>query len=217
MRVQDIQNTEQTLYYNYIQYFLNGQYLQARRILNREDFRSKAFNNITINNANNDVFNLEKLYYTNVEDNLADKLLIFNTAIINLFYKDAYDTSKEYSKGNFVLYDNAVYVYISEVSTNNVPTDGRYWLFLGLKQDGAPGLGLKLKYQYSSTVQYNEKDAVIYNNNMYWAKKDNQGVIPGTDNSVWELLFESVKAKIYVSKVPPANLYRGLLWFEVLD
>ena len=215
MKVQDIHTTDVSLWGQYVQAFANGQYDQAAAILQSAQLQTKAMKAGVLNEAADNLLALEQLYYSNVEDTLADDLTAFNQMIAQFVTKQAYNAAIVYTKGNFVTYDNAVYVYINDVAASgHVPTDTAYWLYLGLRgKDGDAGLDLRLKYNWQQNVQYNRYDVVVYKNAMWYANEANVNIAPDAAGTTWGLLFQIPIAKIFTSRQQPDSRYAGLLWW----
>lgn len=187
MKIQDIQLSDKTLWQDFVTKYESGDYYGALAVLQNAQLVSKA-NTASVTNAMiKAVDDLQDLYYTNVEDKLADGLATFQESIDNIANQGEYDATKQYAQGNFVLYNGNVYMYIANTpSTGNLPTDTAYWVNLGLKGDtGAPSLDLNLRYNWQSNLQYNSKDVVYYGDSMYWAKQTSTGREPGFGKQGW--------------------------------
>lgn len=217
MKIQDIHIADRDLWAQYIQAFSDGQYDQAAAILANTQMVNKAMTKDVLNEAVDELAGLEDYYFSGVEQPLAAHLAAFNQMVADLANKQAYTAATVYAKGNFVTYNNAVYVYINDTAASgNAPTDTTYWLYLGLRGDeGRDGMGLKLRYAWSSAAQYAANDAVVYKNVMYFAKSANQNKAPDENSDVWGVLFDLVQAKIFVQEDEPTMAYDGLIWFDM--
>nr|DAO00729.1 MAG TPA: Photosynthesis system II assembly factor YCF48 [Caudoviricetes sp.] len=187
MKIQDIQISDKTLWQDFVTKYESGDYYGALAVLQNAQLTSKANTASVANAMIKAVDDLQDLYYTNVEDKLADGLATFQESIDNIANQGEYDATKQYAQGNFVLYNGNVYMYIANTpSTGNLPTDTAYWVNLGLKGDtGAPSLDLNLRYNWQSNLQYNLKDVVYYENGLYWAKQTSTGRKPSFEKQVW--------------------------------
>ena len=187
MKVQDIQIADKSLWQEFVNDYANGDYYQALAILQNTQLLTKAATANVMNTMTDAVDDVQALYYTNVEDKLSANLATFNTSVDNLADKGIYDQNATYYMGNFVLYDNEVYQYISSTPMSGIPvTNSSFWLKLGLQGDeGVPSVGLNLRYDWQSTAQYNRLDVVTYQDAMYWAKQENMGHIPGGIEGSW--------------------------------
>lgn len=216
MKVQDIHTTDSTLWQQYVQAFAAGQYSTAIAILKNAQLDSKTMTANVFNEANNCVANMEELYYTNVEDVLASELTTFNQMIAALVAKQDYNAATVYVKGNFVVYNDTVYVYINEAAASgHAPTDTTYWLYLGLRgQQGAEGVGLTLRYQWAQNVQYAKYDVVLYGDKLWFANEANVNSPPSESDTTWSALMDVPVAKIYTGSVAPSSPYEGLIWVQ---
>lgn len=218
MKVQDLQTDDQALWSQYVQYFASGNYTAALNILNNTQLDTKKMIGDMFNTAANDMTALQSVYTTNVTDTLAAHIVSFNQMIANLVAKQEYSVSVTYSKGNFVVYNGNVYVYIADSPASGiVPTNTVYWLFVGLRgDDGINGIGLTLKYEWAGNVQYVANDVVIHKDVMYYAKTANINNPPDTSTDQWEVLFTLPVAKIVTGAAEPVypNRYIGLIWFQ---
>lgn len=187
MKIQDIQISDKTLWQDFVTKYESGDYYGALAVLQNAQLASKANTASVANAMIKAVDDLQDLYYTNVEDKLADGLATFQESIDNIANQGEYDATKQYAQGNFVLYNGNVYMYIANTpSTGNLPTDTAYWVNLGLKGDtGAPSLDLNLRYNWQSNLQYNPKDVVYYGDSLYWAKQTSTGREPGFGRQGW--------------------------------
>lgn len=218
MKVQDIHSTDMGLWAQYIIYFTDGRYNAAASLLENAQLDTKKAVAEMFNNAADSIDELQQLYYDGVEGDLATKLATFNQLIANLVNKQEYAASAEYSMGNFVVYNNQVYVYINATpSTGNLPTNTIYWLYLGLQgKQGADGISVNLKYAWASDAQYNANDAVVYKNVLYYAKRANSNKAPDTNTADWGVIFQVPKAVIYTGATAPSNPYEGLIWVKFI-
>lgn len=217
MKIQDIQISDKALWQDFVAKYESGDYYGALAVLQNAQLASKANTASVANAMIKAVDDLQDLYYTNVEDKLADGLVTFQESIDNIANQGEYDATKQYAQGNFVLYNGNVYMYIANTpSTGNLPTDTAYWVNLGLKGDtGAPSLDLNLRYNWQSNLQYNPKDVVYYGDSMYWAKQTSTGEVPSTSADYWGILIQNLPADITVSQSTPAKPYQGQLWWQV--
>lgn len=217
MKIQDIQTPDRELWSQYVQAFADGQYDQAAAILTNAQLANKPMTKTVMNAAFDDVSNLESYYYDGVETPLVQHLASFNQMVADLANKQAYTDGTVYAKGNFVMYNNAVYVYINDVAASgHLPTDTAYWLYLGLRgSTGRAGISLKLRYAWSSASQYQPNDAVTYKDVMYFAKTANINKTPDTNPNDWGVLFNLPQAEIYTQADEPQTKYDGLIWFDI--
>lgn len=217
MKIQDIQLSDKTLWQDFVTKYESGDYYGALAVLQNAQLASKANTASVANAMIKAVDDLQDLYYTNVEDKLAEGLATFQESVDNIANQGEYDATKQYAQGNFVLYNGNVYMYIANTpSTGNLPIDTTYWVNLGLKGNtGAPSLDLNLRYSWQSNLQYNPKDVVYYGDSMYWAKQTSTGEVPSTSVNYWGVLIQNLPADITVSQLAPTKSYKGQLWWQV--
>lgn len=217
MKIQDIQLSDKTLWQDFVTKYEAENYYGALEVLQNSQLTSKA-NTASISNAMIKAINdLQDLYYNNVEDKLAENLATFQGAVDSIVYQGEYEATKQYAQGNFVLYNGDVYMYTANTpSIGNLPTDTAYWYNLGLKgAEGAPSLGLNLRYNWQSNLQYNPKDVVYYGDSLYWAKQTSTGEVPSTSTNYWGILIQNLPADITVSQSTPTKPYKGQLWWQI--
>ena len=217
MKIQDIQLSDKTLWQDFVAKYEAENYYGALEVLQNSQLASKA-NTASISNAMIKAINdLQNLYYTNVEDKLAENLATFQGAVDSIVYQGEYEATKQYAQGNFVLYNGDVYMYTANTpSIGHLPTDTNYWYNLGLKgTEGAPSLGLNLRYNWQSNLQYNPKDVVYYGDSLYWAKQISTGKIPSTSVNYWGILIQNLPADITISQSTPTKPYKGQLWWQI--
>ena len=217
-RVQDIQISDASLKAQYISYFLEGNYSEMLNLIaNNPQLDSKAFVANIMNDVATILSTLQNNYQTNVPDYLAVLTTEFDTRVGQFKDFDEWDSSVEYSLYNFVDYNNDIYMYINETaSVGNAPGDTTYWLFIGLRgAQGAPGVGLNLRYNWSSVVEYNPLDLVIYGDSSWVAVQTNTNQPPSADSQYWFRFAEHKPVGIESSTTQPARTYIGQIWFNM--
>lgn len=180
LKQQDLQLTSKTLADQYYTYFKNGQITAAHNLLdNNTSLNSQATKASYINEITTGITELETLFFTNVINNLANKLQTYINNIDNCIYINTYDSTVAYNKFNFVLYEYNTYMCIQSAEAGITPTNTAYWINIGLRgENGSPGIGIKYIGEWESTTQYNMYDMVTYNNSLYVAFEDNTGYNP---------------------------------------
>lgn len=216
MRVQDLQTADQSLWARYIQCFASGDYTSALKILSDKQLDGKKMTADVYNAAGSNISTLQDGYSAEVTDVLVGHITAFNQLIASLIDKQAYSSTTVYTKGNFVIYNNAVYVYINNVdSSGNAPTNTAYWLYLGLRGNtGVYSLDMALKYAWAQNVQYSKYDVVTYGDVLWFANKDNINSTPSKSDTTWGVLYDIPTARIYTTEQEPTNKYAGLLWWQ---
>ena len=219
-RVQDIQIDDLALKNQYAQDMANGDYAGMSNIISANpQLDTKIFDADKINDIADSLMAQQNHYFTNVPDYMAALEVQYN-ALINEF-KNAHDwdVGEEYTRYNFVIYNNLYYMYINETSsTGNLPTNTTYWKEIGLRgEQGAPGVGLNLRYAWSSVVNYNPLDLVFYNNASWVAKATNVNQAPSTTSQYWEIFVNHEPAGIESSTTQPAKRYLGQIWLKMKE
>ena len=219
-RVQDIQIDDLALKNQYAQDMANGDYAgMSNIILANPQLDTKIFDADKINDIADSLTAQQNNYFTNVPDYMVALEVQYN-ALINEF-KNAYDwdVGEEYTRYNFVIYNNLYYMYINETSsTGNLPTNTTYWKEIGLRgEQGAPGVGLNLRYAWSPVVNYNPLDLVFYNNASWVAKATNVNQAPSTTSQHWEIFVNHEPVGIESSTIQPAKRYLGQIWFKMKE
>lgn len=91
-----------------------------------------------------------------------------------------WDSTKTYSSGDFVYYNNKAYISTQSSNKGNIPsTSSSYWKIVSASTDGVA--------KWDSTKTYAVGDAVVYNNMTWYAKSANTGNTPSTSSSYWTL------------------------------
>lgn len=180
-RFQDIHIADQPLISSYINYFINENYNDAFNLLdNNPQLDNKKFIAEVLNTINNMIYTLEENYYEDVPDYLDELKDTLQLIIDNYKNMGDYQASVVYQKYNYVLYNNNYYLYInSNPSYNILPTNTTYWKLIGLiGDDGAPGYGLTLKYDWQSSANYQKYDVVYYDDYLWVAEYPNTNSTP---------------------------------------
>lgn len=120
-RVQDIHIGDVNLKNQYVNRFLNGNYNDAFSILNNNQLNNKKLIADVVNTLSGKLTTLENNFYTNVTDFLANCLIDIQDFIDNLIYLGPWDSQTIYEKYNLVLYNNDVYMYISDTPSIETP------------------------------------------------------------------------------------------------
>ena len=219
-RVQDIQTEDLALKNQYTQDMTNGDYAGMSGIISTNpQLDTKIFDADKINDIADSLTAQQNNYFNNVPDYMAALEAQYN-ALINEF-KNAHDwdVEEEYTRYNFVIYNNLYYMYINETSsTGNLPTNTTYWKEIGLRgEQGAPGVGLNLRYAWSSVVNYNPLDLVFYNNASWVAKATNVNQSPSTTSQYWEIFVKHESVGIESSTTQPTKRYLGQIWLKMKE
>ena len=217
-RVQDIQISDASLKAQYISYFLEGNYSEMLNLIaNNPQLDSKAFVANVMNDVATILSTLQNNYKINVPDYLAVLTTEFDTRVGQFKDFDEWDSSVEYSLYNFVDYNGDIYMYINDTaSVGNAPGNTTYWLLIGLRgAQGAPGVGLNLRYDWSSVAEYNPLDLVFYGDSSWVAVYTNTNQPPSANSQYWFRFAEHKPVGIESSTTQPIQTYVGQIWFNM--
>ena len=217
-RVQDIQISDASLKAQYISYFLEGNYSEMLNLIaNNPQLDYKAFVANIMNDVTTILSTLQNNYQTNVPDYLAVLTTEFDTRVGQFKDFDEWDSGVEYSLYNFVDYNGDIYMYINDTaSVGNAPGDTTYWLLIGLRgAQGAPGVGLNLRYDWSSVAEYNPLDLVFYGDSSWVAVQINTNQPPSANSQYWFRFAEHKPVGIESSIAQPTQTYIGQIWFNM--
>lgn len=217
-KLQDINIGEVKLKEKYYNEFINGNINEANKIINNNpELKFKVINSENLNALINGIMMLENNYYNNVDNILNDHLTKYQFDIDELIYLKEYKQNEQYEINNFVSYNGDIYYCKLKPNIGTLPTDTTYWIKLGLKgEDGLVSLGVVYKGNWSSAISYNKYDAIVYQNNMYVAKKDNFNANPISDTLSWSLQMHVEEQGIYVSNIAPPNIKQGNIWIQII-
>ena len=216
-KFQDINLNEKKFQNQYYNDFQNGQIDKAQQVIkNNIVLEDKALIAKNFNNFITSIINLEQNYNNDFIDNFKKKTIEYQVNIDDLFYFKEFQSSKQYSVNNFVLYNKEVYFCKKKAPVGTLPTNSTYWVYLGLRGDsGAKSLGVRYKDVWSSNATYIKFDMVVYQNKLYVSKTTNKGKIPNANLADWELVMSVASSKITVQKETP-QLNNKEIWFQIL-
>lgn len=219
-RVQDIQISDASLKAQYISYFVQGNYAAMSQLLvDNPQLDSKVFVASVINDVVNILSTLQNNYNADIPQYLAVLTTELNARIGQFNDLEEWSNDVEYSLYNFVDYNNDVYMYINDNPTSsNAPTDTTYWLLIGLRgAQGAPGLGLNLRFAWNNIVQYNALDLVFYEDSSWVAVYDNTNEPPSESSQYWFRFVQHEPVGIETSQTQLAETYLGQIWFNIKE
>lgn len=213
---QDIQIPDVSIRNSFKSFMSNGQYSQALDLLqqNLPQLEGKAYLAELLNRLSTNIGVLQDNYFVEVEEYLSGLLSNYNTLIDNFIAKGAWNSQVEYTTYNFVVYNNSIYMCIQNPPVGTEPTNTTYWLFLGLQgEEGTPGVNVNLRYNWSSALNYQINDVVVYDGNFYCATAPNINSVP-TDLTSWVLFLNVGEGKINVGVNPPDEPSSNMIWFQ---
>lgn len=215
-RYQDIQVPDVIIRQEFENYMSQGQYAQALALLtnNAQQLSGKAFIADLVNVLSSGILTLEQLFETNVVDYLDGLEADYQTLIDNFKKIGIWNINLPYNQGNFVVYNNLIYLCIKNAPINTQITNTTYWLEVGLRgATGAPGLDVIMRYNWSSSASYQVNDVVIYDNNFYVCIEPNSNILP-TLSTYWRPFLDLNKAEIYVGLTQPAEYGDNTVWIQ---
>ncbi|MEG1620826.1 MAG: hypothetical protein RR322_02835 [Oscillospiraceae bacterium] len=213
----DLKNVE--IRRQYYSYFLSGDYNSAFKLLSdHPEIDSQILTSGSLNELVNAILILENNYKTNVTDVLSAHLNKFQINIDELIYIGNYNPTEQYEINNFVIFNNDLYYCFKAPPVGTSPTNTTYWIFLGLKgEKGTPSLNVNYQGEYLSTRNYLLKDMVVYNGNLYVAKRASVGKTPTNSPADWFLAINVIPQNIYISETPDPNWTDGVVWIKILE
>lgn len=193
-RAQSINVEDVILREQYYNRFFSGDVEGAHDIYrNNTQLNGKVINATMLNQLLNAILNLEIEFITNVNTYLTNLTYEFQIDIDELIYMQSFLNTTQYEVNNFVLYNDNVYFCIKKPPVGTLPEVIDYWILLGLKGDkGSPSLGINYQGIWSNLKNYNTRDMVVYNNELYVSKIDNNSSEP-TNNDEW---FKALTVKL---------------------
>lgn len=216
MQYQDIHLSDSQLFTLFKQYFSNGNYTQALNILSQNpQLDTKKIVAETINDFNERLLGFENEYYTEVEQYLSKLLINMQTDVNSLSNRNEYDGGIQYFPKNFVFYNDEIYFCTQEPPIGTLPTDTRYWLYLGLKGENGHNslINMNFKGLYSNSVDYNKYDIVYQGLTFYYAIQNNINQ-PLDDSNYWGILFETSPQQVITNSIMPVNINSKDFWWQ---
>lgn len=215
-RAQDINTSDITLQTQYRSYWNQGAYSAAFNIISgNPQLASKVCNNAFLSKIVNGLLTLENYFgngVTNYLQNLLDEL---QDNIDAIGYVGTYSTGASYTVGNFVTYNDEIYMCIK--TGVYAITDTTAWIELGLEgPQGAVGTGLTYVGEWNNATQYPQYSLVTYDNCLYVSLIANSGANPSTSVTAWQLALESVSKGILTGATEPADIEVGDIWWQYL-
>ena len=112
-------------------------------------------------------------------------------------YRGNWDSSAKYTKYDVVNYINkgGVETYMGiekEIPIGSLPTDTRYFISLTMRgEQGASGIGLSYRGEWSKILNYQADDCVSYGNKLWRALRENNNVVPMAISDDWEMVLDA--------------------------
>lgn len=197
--------------------FVNEVELAQSVLNNNESLKTHYISPETMNKIRSAILQLQGYYFTNVDDFLDNLLTIFQENIDDLTNRGIYSSSSTYFPGNIVSYNGELYL-CKKLSFAIDTSNDEYWVKLGLiGTQGSIGLGVSYIGEWNPSIEYKEKDMVIYNNNIYVSKNNNLNKTPSVTDENWCLALSTEERGITVSELQPINIWAGDYWWELIN
>ena len=182
-RVQDVTLSAKPYVDLYNQYYSQGDFENANKVINEHpELLTMMLNMNLVNQIIDEIKATQRTFKDDVES------YIF-TVVKN---KGTFSKSTKYVKYNLVYFENLPYMAIADdVPIGIEPTNSAYWYPLAIKgEQGSSGAGLSPRGAYVSGTTYYQYDMVLYDYKLWYAIKDNPVGSPNNANKDWALFFE---------------------------
>lgn len=172
-----------------------------------------------LNKLTQAILAVERFYKTDIEPYVEDKQTEWLSIINQFSYKGTWSTGTSYQVNNLVAYTVSgltfIYLAISTPPIGTVPTNTQYWRLLTVQgQPGPSGEGLSYRQEWNVSTQYQANDAVTYDGTIWISLQSNQGIQPGTNQSIWKQIITLETAAYPIQSTEPQGLSQGDLWFN---
>ena len=214
---QDIQIPEATLRKQFDKLMADGNYASALALLrnNQVALEGRSFVAENVMKIVDGVRFLQGQFNDNVPVFMSELATQYFNLVDELGDVGEWVDYLQYEPYNFVKYNGDVYLSISQSNAGETPAENEYWVKLGLKgDDGVPGVDANMRYGWNVNQEYTTLDLVVYGEDIYVAVKNNKGVTPGTDDSIWTIFVAVTKGRINVGINPPDNPEQNTIWFK---
>lgn len=172
-----------------------------------------------LNTMSQAILAIERFYLTDIQPYVEDKQADWLTVINQFSYQGVWSSNTSYVTNNFVSYSvsglTLIYLAISDPPLGTPPTNQIYWRLLTIQgQQGASGVGLSYRQQWSASQAYSTNDAVTYDGGLYMALQNSTNQNPATATSYWKLVM-ALEATVYpIQDTQPTTQDVGGLWFN---
>ena len=171
-RLQDVQIGNTNLIETYRETF-DENIEEAQSIINTDTLKSYVLQAEWMNDTKTKIEELEEYKVTKGDNAFVEKTNQFQKYIDDFLKVGNYNDSKQYYKNNFVAYNDEIYLCIHN-ALNKVPTDTNYWVKVGLRgRTGEYDLGVIYRGFWDYFTEYRKYDLIVYENNLYIAKRNN--------------------------------------------
>lgn len=217
IRTQDLAPSESSIRNSYMSYVNSNQINVAQALIsNNPSLKSKIMSPESTAQLAHGINTLQGYYKEDVTDYLLNLINLFQINIDN-FKVFTWSNTRQFEVGNFVYFENEVYLCVSR-TIGNEPTNDEYWFLIGLRGEaGAIGLGVLYSGVWSVTANYNIKDMVVYANSLYVSKTSNINKPPNINTTDWHLALSSVKNRgILTGLAEPIGINVGNIWWQYI-
>ena len=220
-RLYDIDLNDIELKSEYYNNFFYGDIETAHGIVeDNPQLSDKVINEDNLNYIVNTLIDIENLFIDGYINEMERDRVKFQISIDDLVYCSEYDSTEQYEKFNFVIYNHNLYFCLDKPPIGTSPTNTAYWLNLSLRGDSGDSsstMGVSYKGLWVSG-SYLKDDMVAYNGNLCVAL-DDTSTTP-TDTTHWYIMeAQVIRQKLYVSRTEPVvpSSVTDVLWFQVID
>lgn len=167
-------------------YISNGEFANASSLLqSNSELQKCIIDSVYVNRLSKTVEEIQTIFLNEIQTYIHETVL----------HKGTWNASTKYTKYNFVNYTIGETVQSYECLRDDTPigiapTNTTYWIPRVIKgEQGAPGIGLAPRGTFSETTVYYQYDLVLYNDQLWYAIKDNPNGIPSASSTDWRLFF----------------------------
>lgn len=172
-----------------------------------------------INKWTQAILALERFFSTDIEPYLEQQQQEWEAMINRFTYVGSWSSGTTYAVNNMVSYTangvNRIYIATSTPPVGTVPTNTEYWRVLTIQgQTGPSGTGLAYRQEWDAGEQYAANEAVSYDGALWQSLQASQNIVPGTNNSYWQMIMTFDTTVYPIQDTEPTNIAPGSLWFN---
>lgn len=204
----------------YINAMNSGNTVLANQILAQIPSGSQKIIKATdLNKIQQAVLALERFFSTDIFPTIEDQQQTWLDTVNQFSYKGVWSSGTSYEVNNMVTYTTSgiTFLYLATTTppVGTLPNNTQYWRLLTVKGfDGASGVGLSYRQQWSATEVYAVDDAVTYSAALWMAIAPSQGQTPQQNSTFWKLVMVLAGTVYPIQDTPPENQPLNALWFN---
>lgn len=197
-----------------------GNTTQANQILTQiPQGTQKIITATDLNKLTQAIQAIERFYLTDIQPYIQTQQESWLNIINQFSYQGTWSNGTSYVENNIVSYTTSgltlLFIATSNPPTGTVPTNTQYWRLLTIQgQPGPSGAGLSYRQEWNVSTQYQANDAVTYDGTIWISLQSNQGIQPGTNQSIWKQIITLETAAYPIQSTEPQGLQQGDLWFN---